>query len=154
MTNQKSNAIHTLIEIAIKESSRAAEKLGEANKLLKEGEKSLSMLKDYRNDYTAQFSQNSQKGLFTENYQNFQGFLNKLDQAIVGQQAVVDACKQKVAYQLKYWQECERKKLSYGVLVTHAEAKAHSLQLKKDQKMMDEHALRQSMSNLSKAHSR
>lgn len=154
MSNQTSSAIHTLIELAVKESSRAAEKLGEASKLLKEGEKNLSMLMDYRNDYTTQFSQNSQKGLFTENYQNFQGFLNKLDQAIVGQQAVVDSCKQKVAYQLKYWQECERKKLSYGVLVSHAATKAHRSQLKKDQKLMDEHALRQSMSNLSKAHSR
>lgn len=151
MTNQRSSAIHTLIEIAIKESSQAAEALGKASKLLKESEKNLNMLLDYRNDYTNQLAQNSQKGLFAESYQNFQGFLAKLNQAITSQQTVVDTCRQKVADQRKYWQECERKKLSYGVLVTQADARAQRAQLKKDQKLMDAHALRQSMS---KVHSR
>lgn len=151
MTNQRSSAIHTLIEIAIKESSQAAEALGKASKLLKESEKNLNMLLDYRNDYTNQLAQNSQKGLFAESYQNFQGFLAKLNQAITSQQTVVDTCRQKVADQRKYWQECERKKLSYGVLVTQADARTQRAQLKKDQKLMDEHALRQSTS---KVHSR
>ncbi len=151
MTNQRSSAIHTLIEIAIKESSQAAEALGKASKLLKESEKNLNMLLDYRNDYTNQLAQNSQKGLFAESYQNFQGFLTKLNQAITSQQTVVDTCRQKVADQRKYWQECERKKLSYGVLVTQADARTQRAQLKKDQKLMDEHALRQSTS---KVHSR
>lgn len=151
MTKQISSAIHTLIEIAIKESNQAAEALGNANKLLKESEKNLNMLLDYRNDYTNQLAQNAQKGLFAQSYQNFQGFLAKLNQAITGQQAVVETCRQKVADQRKYWQECERKKLSYGVLVTQAETRAHRAELKKDQKLMDEHALRQSMK---KAHSR
>jgi len=151
MTNQRSSAIHTLIEIAIKESSQAAEALAKASKLLKESEKNLNMLLDYRNDYTNQLAQNSQKGLFAESYQNFQGFLTKLNQAITSQQTVVDTCRQKVADQRKYWQECERKKLSYGVLVTQADARTQRAQLKKDQKLMDEHALRQSTS---KVHSR
>lgn len=151
MTNQRSSAIHTLIEIAIKESSQAAEALAKASKLLKESEKNLNMLLDYRNDYTNQLAQNSQKGLFAESYQNFQGFLAKLNQAITSQQTVVDTCRQKVADQRKYWQECERKKLSYGVLVTQADARTQRAQLKKDQKLMDEHALRQSTS---KVHSR
>lgn len=151
MTNQRSSAIHTLIEIAIKESSQAAEALAKASKLLKESEKNLNMLLDYRNDYTNQLAQNSQKGLFAESYQNFQGFLTKLNQAITSQQTVVDTCRQKVADQRKYWQKCERKKLSYGVLVTQADARTQRAQLKKDQKLMDEHALRQSTS---KVHSR
>jgi flagellar FliJ protein len=151
MTKQVSSAIHTLIEIAIKESNQAAEALGNANKLLKESEKNLNMLLNYRNDYTIQLVQNSKKGLFAESYQNFQGFLSKLNQAITGQQAVVETCRQRLADQRQYWQECERKKLSYGVLVTQAEARAHRVELKKDQKLMDEHALRQCMK---KAHSR
>lgn len=145
MTKQTSSAIHTLIEIAGKESGQAAEALAEAGRLLKESERNLDMLLEYRNDYIGRLEQNSQQGLFAESYQNFQSFLSKLNQAIVGQQTVVDTCKQKVADQRKYWQECERRKLSYGVLITKAETREQRAQLQKDQKLMDEHALRQSM---------
>ncbi|CAG1005109.1 Flagellar FliJ protein [Methylophilaceae bacterium] len=154
MPAQPPTVMHTLVDLAAKECKRAAEKLSEANQLLKDGQKNLTMLMDYRRDYTQQLSQHLQAGVFTESYQNFQGFLQKLDQAISGQEKVVESCKQKVEVQLKHWQACERKKLSYGVIINHAEARAHLVQLKKDQKLMDEHALRQSMKNMNKVQSR
>lgn len=138
------NAMLTLIELATRESQRAAETLSDANRLLKEGEKTLTLLLDYRQDYAQQLSQHAQQGLAAESYQNFQLFLQKLDQAIVNQQAVVATCREKTAIQLRYWQSCERKKLSYGVIVDQAEHRVRQQQQKQEQKVTDEHAQRQS----------
>jgi flagellar FliJ protein len=81
-------------------------------------------------------------GLSKEGYQNYQNFLQKLDQAINGQDELVSHAERSLKVQLEKWQEAQRKKLSYEVLVNRSEAKAHKLELKRDQKMMDEYAMR------------
>lgn len=147
MTQQTSSAIHTLIEIATRDSEHAAEMLSGANKQLKENEKSLSMLLEYRHDYTSKLTQNAQQGVEASSFQNFQGFLQKLDQAIASQRMTVASCQETVNQLQLQWQQCERKKLSYGVIVNHAEIRARQQQLKKEQLAMDEHALRRSLIN-------
>jgi flagellar protein FliJ len=151
MTTQRSNVMHTLVDLATQESKQAAERLSDANKTLRDSEQNLTMLLEYRRDYTLQLTRNLESGVHMGNYQNFQGFLYKLDQAISGQEKLVESCKQNVADQLKQWQACERKKLSYGVIIQHAETKAMHAQQKKEQKLMDEHATRQSMKNAGKS---
>lgn len=145
MSRQNAGAIRTLIEMADRESDQAAEALAEANRNLAESEENLNQLLDYRNDYLGQLERNTQNGLHARSYMNFHTFLARLDQAIVGQQAVVSACRQKVSERRQQWQECECKKLSYGVLVTKAETREQRIQLRREQKLMDEHAQRQSL---------
>ena len=48
MTRKLSPALQTLIEIATKESKKAADNLSIANRQLQDGQKNLSMLIDYR----------------------------------------------------------------------------------------------------------
>ncbi|HEY8354986.1 MAG TPA: flagellar export protein FliJ [Methylophilaceae bacterium] len=145
MSKHDTGTLQTLIEMADRESDQAAEALAEANRNLADSEKSLNLLLDYRSDYLGQLERNTQNGLHAGSFMNFRTFLAKLDQAIVGQQAVVSACRQKVAERRKQWQECERKKLSYGVLVTKAETREQRAQLRREQKLMDEHAQRLSL---------
>jgi flagellar FliJ protein len=147
MTTHKSS-LQTLVGLATKEVSHAAEKLSEANRMFQDSQNKLAMLVGYRMDYTGQLSTTAKTGVSIEEYHNFQNFLKRLDEAILGQQEIVESNRQKVDIQRKCWQECERRKLSYGVLVTNSQKKAHSLELKKDQKMMDEHAMRMFKPNL------
>ena len=77
-----------------------------------------------------------------EAYQNFQNFFGKLDQAIAGQQDVLDAANQQVKVHQQLWQESQRKKLSYDVLLQRSDKRELQVEQKKDQKMMDEFAMR------------
>lgn len=147
MTTHKSS-LQTLVDFATKEVSGAAEKLSEANLVFQDSQNKLTMLLGYRMDYTGQFSTNAKSGVSIEEYHNFQNFLKRLDEAISCQREVVESNRQEVDIQRKCWQACERRKLSYGVLVTNSQKKAHRLELKKDQKMMDEHAIRMFKPNL------
>lgn len=51
--------------------------------------KKLTLLLQYRDDYTARLQDNQAQGLSIEGYRNFQVFLDKLEQAIAGQQQIV-----------------------------------------------------------------
>jgi flagellar FliJ protein len=81
-------------------------------------------------------------GMGAEAYQNFQNFLKKLDQAINGQQQLVEFTLQQVKVHRELWQESQKKKLSYDVLIERSHKHATKVEQKKDQKMMDEFATR------------
>ena len=75
-------------------------------------------------------------------YRNFQLFIEKIDNAIAGQEDVVRSSQQRVAEARAAWQACERKRMSYDTLATRARDKEMQKQNKRDQKSMDEHASR------------
>ncbi|HWU34306.1 MAG TPA: flagellar export protein FliJ [Methylovorus sp.] len=134
----------TLTELAGKEADQAAEKLVALNKLLEDAQVKLTMLTEYRNDYMAKLARDLETGMDAQSYQNFQSFIRKLDQAVGGQQESVELARSRVSAQRIVWQECQKKKLSYEVLAERSEKKAHQQEQKRDQKLMDEHAMRSS----------
>jgi flagellum-specific ATP synthase len=75
-------------------------------------------------------------------YQNFVAFLGKLEQALDGQREVLKHARIKADMEKKGWQESERKRLSYRTLNERAAQQALTLESKRDQKMMDDHAAR------------
>ncbi len=132
----------TLIEIATKELELQTEQLGRATKVLDDAYAQAKLLRQYRQDYVDKLQASMHAGLSKDGYQNFQNFLYKLDQAIAGQDELVAHAELSLQVQREKWQEAQRKKLSYEVLVSRSESKAHKLELKRDQKMMDEYAMR------------
>ncbi len=137
-----SHALATLMELVERELEQAAERLGHANRTLMEAEEKGGMLYGYRQDYVDNFATMAGKGLPKEAYGNYQNFLGKLEQAIQGQQEVIVNARYQVEKERELWQEVQRKKLSYEVLIKRQEKKAHQQAQRKDQKMMDEYALR------------
>ncbi len=136
------SALNMLVQLAADASSMAAKKLGAAIKYLEENQSKLAMLLSYRQDYATRLHGQLQNGLSAREHQNYQSFLGKLDQAIRGQNEIVESGKQQVEQQRLSLLQSERKKLSYGVLVNRSEKKYQLLESKKDQKAMDEHAMR------------
>lgn len=134
--------INTLQELAGKEVDQAAEKLGGINKQLEEELGKLEMLRGYRNDYLEKLSRQLSAGLDAQAHQNFQRFMRMLDQAIAGQEDAVQSARQQVQQCRELWQASQRKKLSYEVLGERSEKRAQQQELKRDQKLMDEHAMR------------
>lgn len=136
------NALNLLIELAEKEVELAAEGLGRAIKAQNSAEEKATMLRHYRQDYVNHLHQSLANGLSKEVHLNYQNFLHKLDEAIVGQDSVVISAQYQVKKERQFWQEAQKKKLSYEVLVKRAQKKEQQKTIKHEQKMMDEYAMR------------
>lgn len=140
-----SSALHTLIELAVKDSDDSAKRLGEAIRAVEDAEKKLNLLLGYRDEYAARFQNIQASGISAMDYRNFQLFIEKLDTAIAGQQAIVDNARRRVDSERKSWQECEKKRMSYGTLASRAETARMHKENKRDQKQMDEYAARSAL---------
>lgn len=138
------SALDTLIELAQRDSDNAAKRLGVAVRGVEEAKQKLTMLFGYRDDYAMRFDAAQLKGITPAVYFNFVAFLEKLDNAVKGQQEVLRHAERRVEQERQAWQACERKRLSYRTLNERAAALALAKENKRDQKMMDEFATRQS----------
>lgn len=139
---KSANVLKMLQEISAKEVDMAAEDLAKAMKAVNEAKVKHTMLLEYRQDYEKNLKKVSETGMGAEAFQNFQNFFAKLDQAIAGQQEVVEMAEQNVKVSRHLWQESQRKKLSYDVLLNRSDKREFKAEQKKDQKMMDEFAMR------------
>ena len=135
--------LETLIELARRETDDAAKRLGMALKVVADAEEKLNMLVGYRDEYGKRFEATQQSGITPMAYRNFQAFMEKLDNAIKGQEEVLRHSQRKEAQEKSTWQSAERKRMSYSTLNDRAQAQALKLEAKRDQKAMDEHAARQ-----------
>jgi flagellar FliJ protein len=142
MATQSGNVLKLLKEIAVKEVDLAAEALAHAMKADSEAKSKYEMLLEYRQEYVKNLNKILEAGMGAEAYQNFQNFFKKLDQAIAGQQEVLEITKQQVKVQRQLWQESQRKKLSYEVLTQRSDKRELKVEQKRDQKLMDEFAMR------------
>jgi flagellar FliJ protein len=135
--------LETLIDLARRETDDAAKRLGAALKAVSEAEEKLNMLVGYRDEYGRRFDATQQAGITPMAYRNFQAFMEKLDNAIKGQQEVLRHSQQRGELEKGKWQAAERKRVSYATLRDRATVKAQQAEAKRDQKAMDEHATRQ-----------
>lgn len=137
------SAIDTLIDLAAAETDEAAKRLGLAIRASGDAEQKLALLLQYRDEYTARFQARMANGLTAAGYRNFQLFIDKLDQAIAGQQRLVQDAQRRADTQRDAWRESERKRKSYDTLAARAQQHAARAEAKRDQKSTDEHAARQ-----------
>ena len=137
-----STVLDTLQELARKDVDEAATALATANQRLQQARDQLALLQSYRQDYLDKLSRQLAAGLDAKAYQNFQRFMRMLDQAIAGQQDVVRAAEQQAELGLSSWRESHKKQRSYEVLSERSQDKARRIESKKEQKLMDEHAMR------------
>ncbi len=142
MTARSTSVLKTLKEMAAKEVDLATEALAHSMKVVEEAQNKQRLLREYQQDYLKNLNNLMETGVGAETYRNFQNFFTKLDQAVIGQQDVVKFAKQQVKVQRELWQESQRKKLSYEALSLRSDKRELKVEQKKDQKMMDEFAMR------------
>ena len=136
------SAINMLIELATKECDKAAQELGKSIRTAEETEKKLAILVQYRDEYRMRFQTSQAEGLTIEGYRNYQVFLEKLEQAVTGQQQVVQESKKRVERSQKAWQAAEHKKMSYDTLAQRKQKEAQRKASRREQKENDEFAAR------------
>lgn len=134
--------LQTLIELSETELDAAAKNLGRMVKAKDEADAQLQMLIQYRADYEGRLQSTAQRGLNVAQYANFQAFIGKLDQAIDGQKQVIVDAEYRVKSATLHWQECEKKRLSYQVLIDKNLKIQQQRDTKREQKQTDELATR------------
>lgn len=137
-----SSAISTLIELATKECDKAAQELGKSIRIADETKKKLAMLLQYRDDYRMRLQATQSEGLSIEGYRNYQLFLERLEEAIAGQQKIVQESQKRVEVCQKAWQAAEHKRLSYDTLAVRKQKEAQRKEARREQKQTDEYAAR------------
>jgi len=142
MSKNSTLVLKALEEIATKEVDLAAEALARSIRARDDAVSKQNMLAGYREDYMDNLNLLLESGMGAETYRNFQNFVYKLDQALAGQEQEVRLAQQQVDLHQSLWQESQRKRLSYDVLITRTDKRVQAVALKKDQKSMDEFAMR------------
>lgn len=139
---KKPTTLETLIELATDEVGKAAVQLGHSIRFATDAEQKLAMLIQYREEYSERFQSNMQAGLSVSEYRNYQHFIDKLDQAIDGQQEIVTMAQRRIEHDRSSWQSSEQKRVSFDTLATRAQKEVQKKVDRIEQKQMDEYAQR------------
>ncbi len=137
-----SSALATLIELATQAAADAARRLGETIRQHEEAAQKLELLTRYRDDYALRGQADMAGGMSIAQFNNFQQFMARLDQAIAGQRQVVSAASQRADQARGTWMQCEQKKLSYATLNERAARSEIERANRREQKQNDEYASR------------
>lgn len=140
MAKQSTATLQFLKDMAAQEVEAAMQAMASAMKTLEDAKAQEAMLQQYQAEYAQQLNIATSKGMDAGLYQNFRGFAQQLEQAVTGQQTQLSHLEANVSLKLQAWQAAQRKQKSYEVLLNRAEQQAQKVQLKRDQKLMDEFA--------------
>lgn len=142
------SVLTTLLDLAEKEASNAATRLGQARNSQDAAAEKLAMLVQVRAEYSAQLAGRLHEGVSLASMRNFNQFLDKVDQAITGQQDIVNAAELRTLTARSTWQDAKRGTQSYASLIHRAELRHAQQENRNDQKATDEFAARASLARL------
>ncbi len=142
MASASTSTLTMLVNLASEEVDLATKNLAVANQALKLEQEKSAMLRTYKQDYIDQYNARLSNGLGKELHLNYQRFLQNLAQAIDGQEQMVIAAQYERDKKREVLQKAQQKKMSYEVLISRAEKKALHTANKREQKLMDEFAMR------------
>ncbi len=135
-------ALDTLVLLSEQETDKAAEWLGKAIAKRADAQQRLAMLKQLRGEYAQKLQQHLHDGLSFAAYRNFQMFMEKIDRAIEGQQAIESDASQRAEQAQQHWQSARRDGRTWEVLVERAGQERARREARGERKLMDEFAAR------------
>lgn len=131
-------SLQPLVHLAQQQNDAAAKRLGQLNAQHKTAQAKLDALMQYRKDYQVQFQEAAKQGMAPADMQNFQSFIDRLDQAIQQQQAAIEKTKAGVQTGRNELMSTTRKMKSFDTLAQrHVEAEKKQ-EAKAEQRTQDE----------------
>jgi flagellar FliJ protein len=135
-------ALKRLLEIAETTAESAAASLGALNRQLQQHEEKLLLLFQYRDEYQQRLRHAAGTGLDGAGLRNFHEFLERLEQAIMQQHALVVDARTRVQCGLNDWQLKQRKSKAFGTLAQRFDTATQRVQANREQKLQDDFASR------------
>jgi flagellar FliJ protein len=141
-------SLKLLINLAQHQNDSATRKLGQLNNQQQSAQQQLEILRQYRRDYQARLQASAQDGMDHAELRNFQGFINKLDEAIAQQAQAVEQSKVSTQAGRVEFDSTRRKLKSFDMLQQRHTEEQKKIAEKSEQKSLDEHTNRAAVSKM------
>ncbi|AHM73430.1 flagellar export protein FliJ [Yersinia hibernica] len=138
----------TLRDLAQKAVEQASTQLGQVRLSYQNAEQQLSMLLSYQDEYRVRLNDTLSNGMASSSWQNYQQFIQTLEQAIEQHRNQLAQWNVKVEQAVQHWQEKQQRLNAFETLQERAETTARLQENRLDQKLMDEFAQRASQRSL------
>jgi flagellar protein FliJ len=135
----KKFSLQPLLHLAQQKNEAATKKLGQLNQQQQAAQTKLDALLQYRKEYQARFQEATQNGMNQSDLRNFQGFIQRLDEAIAQQRSINEQMRDSVQAGREELQEAQRKMKSFDTLAQRHLESERKLAAKSEQRIQDEH---------------
>jgi len=139
---KKSQRIKTLVELKAEQEKSAMKELGIAQKKSLDIQTQVESLKQYRQEYQNKFNQIGGGGINISQLVEFKSFIDKLDQAIAGQERSLRLSQETLLVKRKAWESIHHKTSSLQKVMDSATAAEMKHESKREQSELDERATR------------
>lgn len=138
----RSKRLQPVQRVAASRENDAAIKMNESRQQLADQEARLGELKNYRDQYTAQFSTRGHAGLDVMQISDYRSFLARLTAAIQQQEQLIEQYRSQHHQNRFHWQDVRRHTQVIDKLIARFRDDEQRQQLKREQQALDEHAAR------------
>ena len=135
-------ALQSVFDLAQSRTDEATLQLARLLSAERSAKDKLGLLQQYRDEYATRFQQAAQNGLSPHQWNNYQEFLGRIDEAIQAQGSVVTQHVGDTALGQTHWQQQNKKLKAFDVLSERHYSNENSKELKREQKNQDEFAAR------------
>ncbi|ART79729.1 flagellar export protein FliJ [Oceanisphaera avium] len=133
-----SRALHLLLEQLDNKERQASAELTAAQIQLQQMQQQQKMLSQYQRNYSEDFHARGQQGLSANQFNHFQGFINKLEVAQTQQMEGLHTAKQQLEQSRSAWLAVRARKQAIETLLEREAERKQKEQDKQEQKMLDE----------------
>lgn len=140
----QNTTLNTLKDLARKEVDNAALRLGEIRREYQQSQKQLSMLIDYQHEYRSNLNQDMRQGIANTRWQNYQQFIQTLENAIEQHRQQLAQWNAKADQALGFWKAKKQRLQAWQTLFDRQASAARLAENRLNQKQMDAFAQRTS----------
>lgn len=138
----KSFPLQSILDLSQMRLDEATRRLGELISGEQKASQRLEVLMQYREEYHGRFLDAARNGLGHQEWNNYRGFLDRLDEAIAQARDVLDQSQQLTAAGQQDWLSHRGRVKAFDTLAQRHQKKENYAQIRQEQKDLDEHAAR------------
>lgn len=135
----RSKRMQPVVEVTVQREREAAKRLGEAQQRVQAAEQRLEELARYRDEYTEQFANGG--SLTAARLRDYRIFLDRLNQAVEQQRALVARAQQEAESYRQRWLDIRTRVQALGKVVERYRDEERSQHERRLQKESDQHTL-------------
>ena len=132
------SSMNMLIELTNNDVDQEEQRLAKLNSERAKASEQLTMLKQYREDYTSRLLETSKQGVSMANYHNFYRFIGTLDQAITQQGTVIEQYAEKIELQQQKWLDAKQRLNAYEAIQHRRDTERNERLARQEQRDNDE----------------
>ena len=134
--------LQPLLDLANIRMDEVTRELGELIASERSSQQKLELLQSYRNEYSERFIEAARSGIGSEAMRNYTSFLNRIDEAIEIQQAIVKQSQLSTSQGQQQWVEQRSKVPAFDTLSQRFQNELARKTSRQEQRASDEHASR------------